>query len=222
MIERILEEVRQVYALADEESDRMQHNYVGCEHILAGLARHPTSPAADILVAQGFDVDAIRTELARLVDQGVLPPPWRNHAALLRGLGVDLSAVRHRMEESFGADAVDRATRKVLRTNGWSPLCGKAHVFKQALHLAHQRRHALGHPHTGPGHILLGILDDAEHPLDRPRCFNNPWNRRRRANLGLPDRGPSPVRLIVQARGTTLSALREAAVAHLNATSWTK
>jgi ATP-dependent Clp protease ATP-binding subunit ClpA len=222
MIERFPEPARQVFELADEESDRMQHNYVGCEHVLAGLARHPTSPVADILAAQGFDVDAIRAELARLVDQGVLPPPWRNHAALLRGLGVDLSAVRQHMEESFGPDAVDRATRRALRTTGWSPLCGKAHVFKQALHLAHQRRHALGHAHTGPGHILLGVLDDAEHPLDRPRCFNNPWNRRRRANLGLPDRGPSPVRLIVQARGTTLAALREAAVSHLNATSWTR
>ena len=159
---------------------------------------------------------------ALLVDQGILPPPWRNHAALLRGLGVDLSAVRHTMEESFGAEAVERATRQALRTTGWSPLCGKAHVFKQALYLAHQRRHTLGHTHTGPGHILVGVLDDAEHPLDKPRCFRNPWNRRRRANLGLPDRGPSPVRLIVQARGTTLTELRRAVVAQLNATSWTR
>ena len=222
MIERFPEPARQVFELADQESDRMQHNYVGCEHVLAGLARHPTSPVADVLIAQGFDVGTIRAELTRLVDQGFLPPPWRNHAALLRGLGVDLSAVRHTMEESFGAEAVERATRQALRTTGWSPLCGKAHVFKQALYLAHQRRHALGHPHTGPGHILVGVLDDAEHPLDKPRCFRNPWNRRRRANLGLPDRGPSPVRLIVQARGTTLTELRRAVVAQLNATSWTR
>jgi ATP-dependent Clp protease ATP-binding subunit ClpA len=221
MIERFPVPARQVFELADEESNRLQHDYVGCEHVLAGLARYPNSTAANVLTSYGLDVDTIRAELDRLIDQGILPPPWHNDAALLGSLGVDLAAVRQTMEQTFGAEAVNRATRQVLRRTGSSPLCGKALVFKRALQLAQQHRDAMGHAHTGPEHILLGVLDDALDPLDKPRCFRNAWNRRRRTHLGLPYQGPSPVRLIIEARGSTLTEVRDAVMAQLQASAGT-
>jgi hypothetical protein len=221
MIERFPEPARGVFMLADEESDRLRHNYVGCEHVLTGLARH-SSPAAGLLIAHGLDVDTLRGELDRLVAEGILPPPWRNHAALLDSLGVDLAAVRHSVEQAFGTEALDRATRQASRRTGWTPLCGKAHMFKRGLQIAHEHRVALGHPSIGPETILLGVLEDAQDPLDKPRCFNNPWTRRRRNALGLPYQGPSPVRLLLNTRGTILTDLCQAARAQLYATNPTR
>lgn len=221
MIEQFPEPARQVFTLAEEEADRLRHNYVGCEHALAGLARHP-GPTAEFLTGNGFDVDTVRGGLDRLVGQGVLPPPWRNDAALLHSLGVDLVAVRATMEESFGTEAVDRATRQASRRTGWTPLCGKALMFKRALQLAHEHRKALGEPCVGPEHILLGILEDARDPLDKPRCFNNAWNRRRRRSLGLPHQGPSPVTLLVHAQGASLTELHQAAREQLYAAQGAK
>lgn len=218
MFERLTEPARQVVSSAGEESDRLGHNYIGCEHVMAGIARQVDNPAAQILGTHGLDLRAIRAELDRLIDRGILPRPWHNDHELLGSLGVDLDAVLRSMEDAFGVDtvkqAVDRATG-----GGWTPGHGKVLELKQSCWLAVKQADALRHAGVGPEHLLLGLLIDAQNPLDKPRCFRNAWQRRRRARLGLPHQGPSPVSLIVEQRGLTLKALRKAVTAELHATA---
>ena len=57
------------------EASRLHHAYVGPEHLLLGLLRQGDNPAARILVAHGLDLAAVRAEVDRLIDQGVLPGP---------------------------------------------------------------------------------------------------------------------------------------------------
>jgi hypothetical protein len=45
---------------------------------------------------------------------------------------------------------------------------------------------------VGPEHLLLGLLRDAEDPVETDLA---PQDRRQRVLLGLPDHGPSPIRL---------------------------
>lgn len=216
MFERFTEPARQVVALAHEESERLGHNYVGCEHFLVGLARQPGSGAARVLSVHRMDVHAVQRELDRLVNRGILPPPRRTDKELLDSLGVDLDAILHRMEDSFGADLVNQA---VARATGGvlTPWCGKALEVKQAFWLAAKQAQALDHTGISPEHLLFGVLLDAQNPVDKPRCFRNSWQRRRRARLGLPQRGPSPVRLIVEQQGLSLKALRKAVLDELHA-----
>lgn len=213
MLDHFAEPVRSILLIAEREADRLGHNYIGCEHVLAALAVQPDTPTARILAGHGLNLETIRSELDRLVEQGVLPPPWHNDADLLRGLGIDLDAVMRAARESFGDAAVDNAARQVTRRTGWSPLCGKAILIKQALYYAGQQRRERHQPVIEAPDLLLGLLRDAEQPVDRPRCFNNPWRRRLRTRLGLPLRGPSPVRLVVEAAGTSLEVLQRAATA---------
>lgn len=213
MLDHFAEPVRSILLIAELEADRLGHNYIGCEHVLAALAQQPGTPTNRILVGHGLDIESIRSELDRLVEQGVLPPPWHNDADLLRGLGVDLDAVMRAARQTFGDAAVDNAARQVTRRTGWSPLCGKAILVKQALYYAGQQRRERNGPVIEAPDLLLGLLRDAEQPVDRPRCFNNPWRRRLRGRLGLPLRGPSPVRLVVEAAGTSLEVLQQAATA---------
>jgi hypothetical protein len=65
----------------------------------------------------------------------------------------------------------------------------------------------LQHHYLGPEHLLLGLLGDAE---DRVETEGYDDERRLRGLVGLPDRGPHAIRLLVEAHGLTLETLRSA------------
>ncbi len=223
MFERFTEPASQVMELSCAEAERLRHDYLGPEHVLAGLARQEGSQAAGILRASGLDVEAVRAGLDRLVAQGMLPARWRNKSDLLRSLGVDLDAVQRAIEESFGTDAVCAAQRRVLRRSSrredllicTNPLNGKALLVKRAFHMAGKEADALGQHDIGAEHLLLGVLRDALDPV------GSGWPSRRlrriRTYLGLPSHGPSPVRVIIEASGMTMGALRDEVLAELHA-----
>jgi hypothetical protein len=56
---------KRVLSYAQEESERLQHRYIGTEHLLLGLLREEKSLAAEILYARGLRVDTVRGEVAR-------------------------------------------------------------------------------------------------------------------------------------------------------------
>ena len=66
-----------------------------------------------------------------------------------------------------------------------------------------------------PAHWLLALLHDAEDPVDVD-LDRYPIERRKRSMFGLPDHGPSPVRLLVESQGLTLDQLRAATLAELD------
>jgi hypothetical protein len=206
----------QACELAYVEAERLRHDYLGPEHILAGLAHASDEGVSELLRSRGLGHDALRAGLDRLVAEGSLPGPWRNQADLLRGLGIDIGEVRQAVERSFGPDALCAALR---RTRRWSrlrdmpflsggppsPLNGKAMVAKRAFWLAEQEATGLGQGLAGPQHLLLGVLRDAEDPAGTGLSRRA---RRDSAYLGLPCRGPSPVRRLVEGAGASLADLR--------------
>ncbi len=61
--------VRKVLAMAREEAVRLQHDYVGTEHILLGLIREGDGVAAEVLRSLAADLD----DLLRLVEENIRP-----------------------------------------------------------------------------------------------------------------------------------------------------
>ena len=59
--------VRKVLAMAREEAVRLQHDYVGTEHILLGLIREGEGVAAEVLRNLAADLD----DLLRLVEENL-------------------------------------------------------------------------------------------------------------------------------------------------------
>ena len=189
---RFTEQAHRVLDLAREEAERAGHRYLGPEHVLLGLLAEGHSEAAWVLRATGVDLAAARAALARLAERGVVPAPRPSDGELLGSLGIDLEAVRHETEQTFGFHAVGEATWRVTRRRWWrgarvvwTPLCGPPFVAKRALQLASEQAHALGHGEVRPEHLLLGVLEDARQPAERMR-----GSRRHRqiiAHVGLPD-----------------------------------
>src|SRR5919107_298474 len=61
------ERVRKVLAMAREEAARLNHSYVGTEHLLLGLLREEKGIAAQVLTDTGVNLDAARAETLRLL-----------------------------------------------------------------------------------------------------------------------------------------------------------
>jgi ATP-dependent Clp protease ATP-binding subunit ClpC len=59
--------VRKVIYLAREEAARLQHDYIGTEHLLLGVIREGEGIAATVLNNLGLDLDRIRQEVENMV-----------------------------------------------------------------------------------------------------------------------------------------------------------
>jgi hypothetical protein len=213
--------VRRVLQLATEEAARFGHHYVGSEHLLLGMLRDTGSPAAQILHAQGVDLEAARAALGRLAEQGVLPGPRPSDAELLGMLGIDLEAVRRSTERTFGVPALRRAVREATRARRRgvgrvprTPLQEPPVLATQALGLARQRARELGHDQVGPELLLLGVLDDITTPW--PRCYNNRWMRQLHLSVGLPRGYRRAAGPLLAALGADRDGLRDAVLASLD------
>jgi ATP-dependent Clp protease ATP-binding subunit ClpA len=70
MFERFTNRARHVVVLAQEEARRLQHNYIGTEHILLGLLGEPGGLAFRALEGFGMSLDGSREEVKAAVGMG--------------------------------------------------------------------------------------------------------------------------------------------------------
>jgi ATP-dependent Clp protease ATP-binding subunit ClpC len=70
MFERFTERARKVMALANQEAQRFNHEYIGTEHILLGLVKEGSGVGANVLKNLGVDLHKVRVEVEKLVRAG--------------------------------------------------------------------------------------------------------------------------------------------------------
>jgi ATP-dependent Clp protease ATP-binding subunit ClpC len=73
MFERFTDPARRAVARAQEEARGFDHNYIGTEHLLAGLSCEERGAAAKTLESAGITVDAVRGKIETLVGRGQEP-----------------------------------------------------------------------------------------------------------------------------------------------------
>ena len=171
MFERFTAAARESVVEAQAEAHRLQHGYIGTEHILLGLLAGPETVAGRVLLAHGLDSEAVRAELVALL--GGMGAPAEPDASALDAIGIDLDAVRRRVEEAFGPGALDRGfssqpcgrrgrgRRRSTRTGtfGHIPFTPRA---KKVLELSLREALHLGHNYIGSEHVLLGLLREGQ------------------------------------------------------------
>jgi ATP-dependent Clp protease ATP-binding subunit ClpA len=74
MFERFTNTARHVVVLAQEEARRLNHNYIGTEHILLGLLGEREGIALRVLESFGMSLDGARQEVTDLVGAGKRAP----------------------------------------------------------------------------------------------------------------------------------------------------
>ncbi len=74
MFERFTSHARHVVVLAQEEARRMQHNYIGTEHVLLGLLGERDAVAARVLTGFGISLEGTRQEVLAVIGPGKTAP----------------------------------------------------------------------------------------------------------------------------------------------------
>jgi ATP-dependent Clp protease ATP-binding subunit ClpC len=74
MFQRFTERARLVVVAAQQESRRLNHDYVGTEHLLLGLISVGEGLAVKVLESLGIALDAIRQRVEESVDRGSEAP----------------------------------------------------------------------------------------------------------------------------------------------------
>src|SRR2546427_2723092 len=70
MYERFTDRARKVMALANQEAQRFNHEYIGTEHILLGLVKEGSGVGANVLKNLDVDLRKVRLEVEKLVKSG--------------------------------------------------------------------------------------------------------------------------------------------------------
>ena len=152
MFERFTDEARQTVVLAQQEAREQRAGHIGTEHLLLGIVGQGGTPVADVLERHGLTRAVMIQAIARFTGDAALD------ADALGAVGIDLDAVRERVEATFGPGALDGAGRG-RAVSGHIPFTPRA---KKVLELSLREALALKSGSIGDGHILLGLIREGQ------------------------------------------------------------
>ena len=132
---------KKVVELAVDEARRMNHTYIGTEHLLIGLLREGEGVAAGVLESLGVTLDKVRTETHRILShtsgQGQQSGRTNTKTPTLDNLGVDLTnaARSEKLDPVVGRDQELQRVIQILsrRTKNNPVLVGEPGVGKTAI-----------------------------------------------------------------------------------------
>ena len=160
VFERFTSAARQAVVQAQTEARDLHHGWIGTEHLLLAVLTDAGTPLCQELARVGVRHDCVRDQVRR-----ELGCDGEDDAAALRDLGIDLDDVRRRVEQRFGAGALDHGSRPARRRNllrrvtaisgGHQPFTRRA---EQALELSMREAVALHGREIRVEHLLLGVL----------------------------------------------------------------
>jgi Clp amino terminal domain, pathogenicity island component len=111
MFERFTQDARTVVVQAQHHARRLGHRYIGCEHLLLAVAS-TGQPASDVLREHGVTPEHVEEIIVSRVGLGAGAGLFADlDRDALASIGIDLDAVRARIEASFGPEALAQAAR---------------------------------------------------------------------------------------------------------------
>jgi ATP-dependent Clp protease ATP-binding subunit ClpA len=113
MFERFTNDARTIVVHAQQHARRLGHRYIGCEHLLLAVAS-ADAPAGAVLREHGVTPQHVEEQIVRQVGLGTGAGLFADlDAAALAAIGIDLDAVRARIEAKFGTDALTEAAEDI-------------------------------------------------------------------------------------------------------------
>jgi ATP-dependent Clp protease ATP-binding subunit ClpA len=168
MFERFTTQARAAVKDAQRHSGELGHHYIGTEHLLLALLSPDAGLSGVVLSGAGLTVERVRSDIQALVGRsGPLGPA---DAEALEAIGIDLDAVRAKIEESFGPGALTppprqrrglfgrRRTAPTGQTN-CVPFTARS---KKVLELSLREAIRLHCNYIGTEHLLLGLIREGE------------------------------------------------------------
>ena len=159
---------KKVVELAVDEARRMNHTYIGTEHLLIGLLREGEGVAAGVLESLNVSLDKVRSETYRILSQSSATPSGSSarssatRTPTLDHLGIDLTAAAraNKLDPVIGRSQEIQRVIQILsrRTKNNPVLMGEPGVGKTAIVEALAQRIAGGDiPETLQGKRLVTL-----------------------------------------------------------------
>ena len=119
MFERFTPDARAIVVQAQQHARRLGHNFIGGEHLLLSVVS-ADHPASAVLAAHGITPEFVEAEMLRWMGPGrgtgCEDAPFGGlDRDALASIGIDLDAVRARIEATFGPRAMAEADLMVQR-----------------------------------------------------------------------------------------------------------
>jgi Clp amino terminal domain, pathogenicity island component len=232
MFERFTDDARAVVVHAQQHARRLGHRYIGCEHLLLALTS-ADQPAGAVLREHGVTPERAEEEIVRRIGLGAGADLFAGlDRDALATVGIDLDAVRARIEASFGPEALTEAGEAVHRGRRPSRLNPRRAIPPRMARSWRRRRRAQHvtpaaqafAQHFPPATGLYGVAAPASGHLPfTPRAKKSLANSLREAQalqdqhigaehlaLGLLRMESGMVPLILQGLGASPAALRAA------------
>ncbi|MBM2809570.1 MAG: ATPase domain protein [Chloroflexi bacterium] len=157
---------KKVIELSVEEARRLNHNYIGTEHLLLGLVREGEGIAAGVLESLGVSLDKVRQQVNYVLNQSsTYSQQESKHSSktpVIDQLGMDLTAAAraNKLDPCIGRDKELERVMQILsrRTKNNPALVGEPGVGKTAIVEGLAQRIASGDaPETLMGKRLLTL-----------------------------------------------------------------
>src|SRR5581483_3072200 len=132
---------KKVIELAVEEARRLNHNYIGTEHLLLGLVREGEGIAAGVLESLGVNLEKVRAQVIQVVSQsgpGVATEgKHQSRTPTIDQMGMDLTAAArgNKLDPIIGREKEIERVIQILsrRTKNNPALIGEPGVGKTAI-----------------------------------------------------------------------------------------
>ena len=134
---------KKVVELAVDEARRLNHNFIGTEHLLIGLLREGEGVAAGVLESLQVNLDKVRAETSRILTQSPSQSQsgsgvkGQTHTPTLDQLGIDLTIAARsgKLDPTVGREQeIQRVTQILSRRTKNNPvLVGEPGVGKTAI-----------------------------------------------------------------------------------------
>src|SRR6266571_713718 len=168
--DKFTERARKVLQLAQEEAQRLNHHYIGTEHLLLGLVREGEGIAAGVLESLGVSLDKVRSQVIYVLNQSAAysqegqgaPHGKSSKTPVIDQLGMDLTAAARagKLDPVIGRfKEIERVVQILSRRTKNNPaLIGEPGVGKTAIVEGLAQRIASGDvPETLMGKRLLTL-----------------------------------------------------------------
>lgn len=146
---------QKVIKYAIEEANRLNHHYIGTEHLLLGLVRNGEGVATGVLDIMGVSLEQVRNQVMRVLRHGTAGGPEQRTAGGAAGQGAQ------RQSKTPYLDALGTDLTEMAEAGRLDPIIGRQHEIERVIQILSRRTKnnpaLIGEPGVGKTAIVEGL-----------------------------------------------------------------
>ena len=149
---------KKVIEYAIDEAKRLNHHYIGTEHLLLGLVRNGEGVATGVLDIMGVSLEQVRTQVMRVLRQGTTSAVERSSSS---GSSSSSTPASPRQSKTPYLDALGTDLTEMAEAGRLDPVIGRAHEIERVIQILSRRTKnnpaLIGEPGVGKTAIVEGL-----------------------------------------------------------------